>query len=284
MLHKAKRGFTLIELLVVIAIIAILAAILFPVFAQAREKARQIACLSNCKQIGTGTLMYSQDYDEAIVPWLRAANYSGEPRLNRLWVGLIQPYIKSGNGYNPPTGTMACPSWSQSNFEKGAATPDCDNSDLASYFSPPPDPVELYSHYGVAYQPNQDPTTLAPCLTDRFNDACNDCGTQDNPCYMEPGSLVYPAASGGLTTYMAAVKRPSETAIVSDGITSVGGGYFLIAMGCEAQQIHNGGGNFVFLDGHAKRIIGNAYRYEFQRPSDGKWVMTYFTYSEEPGS
>jgi prepilin-type N-terminal cleavage/methylation domain-containing protein/prepilin-type processing-associated H-X9-DG protein len=66
MLHSRRRSsaFTLIELLVVIAIIAILAAILFPVFAQAREKARAISCLSNLKQIGTATMMYMQDYDE----------------------------------------------------------------------------------------------------------------------------------------------------------------------------------------------------------------------------
>src|SRR5579862_9180182 len=64
-----KTAFTLIELLVVIAIIAILAAILFPVFAQAREEARSISCLSNTKQMALAQLMYAQDYDESIVPW-----------------------------------------------------------------------------------------------------------------------------------------------------------------------------------------------------------------------
>src|SRR5438067_8373067 len=61
---RHRNAFTLIELLVVIAIIAILAAILFPVFAQAREKARQSTCLSNCKQMGTAAMLYLQDYDE----------------------------------------------------------------------------------------------------------------------------------------------------------------------------------------------------------------------------
>ena len=68
---RKRRGFTLIELLVVIAIIAILAAILFPVFAQAREKARQATCLSNLRQVDVATQMYMQDYDEA-VPWAGA--------------------------------------------------------------------------------------------------------------------------------------------------------------------------------------------------------------------
>ena len=74
---RNRRGFTLIELLVVIAIIAILAAILFPVFAQAREKARQTTCLSNMKQMGTAIMMYVQDYDE-VTPANRTA---GAPPL-----------------------------------------------------------------------------------------------------------------------------------------------------------------------------------------------------------
>jgi len=71
-----RKGFTLIELLVVIAIIAILAAILFPVFARAREKARQTSCLSNVKELGLGLMMYVQDYDECF-PYGRHTDTSG---------------------------------------------------------------------------------------------------------------------------------------------------------------------------------------------------------------
>ena len=89
--HRQHRGFTLIELLVVIAIIAILAAILFPVFAQAREKARAISCLSNLKQIGTGMIMYTQDYDENLCP-----PFNGTTGPNAMtWDRLVQPYIKN---------------------------------------------------------------------------------------------------------------------------------------------------------------------------------------------
>ncbi len=97
-----RTGFTLIELLVVIAIIAILAAILFPVFAQAREKARQATCQSNLKQIGLSTLMYAQDYDETMPG-------SGSSATGGDLTGLLGPYIKQSSGQ----GIWRCPSHAQ---------------------------------------------------------------------------------------------------------------------------------------------------------------------------
>lgn len=93
-----KSAFTLIELLVVIAIIAILAAILFPVFARARENARRSSCQSNLKQIGLGFLQYAQDYDE---------NFPTGPRgfLGQGWGGTLNPYIKSAQVFKCPSDT-----------------------------------------------------------------------------------------------------------------------------------------------------------------------------------
>jgi prepilin-type N-terminal cleavage/methylation domain-containing protein/prepilin-type processing-associated H-X9-DG protein len=98
----ARAGFTLIELLVVIAIIAILAAILFPVFAQAREKGRQASCLNNAKQMGLGMVMYVQDYDETF-PWgnLDASILGGKPSIR--WYQVIEPYVKNASVRNCPS-------------------------------------------------------------------------------------------------------------------------------------------------------------------------------------
>jgi prepilin-type N-terminal cleavage/methylation domain-containing protein/prepilin-type processing-associated H-X9-DG protein len=110
---KRSTGFTLIELLVVIAIIAILAAILFPVFALVRDTARQASCTSNLKQIGIAVQMYVQDYDETLPPCVIAV-----PTLNptglftvvtrygfrgRLWASLVQPYTKNSRIFTCPS-------------------------------------------------------------------------------------------------------------------------------------------------------------------------------------
>jgi prepilin-type N-terminal cleavage/methylation domain-containing protein len=115
---RRQRGFTLIELLVVIAIIAILAAILFPVFAQAREAARKTQCLSNVKQLGTATQMYVQDYDGAYYPHRHNVAMGANPLMQDpafaaqitagaqgkyFWISMLQPYTKN-------YGVFKCPS------------------------------------------------------------------------------------------------------------------------------------------------------------------------------
>jgi len=100
--RSAHQGFTLIELLVVIAIISIIAAILFPVFARAREKARQTACLSNTRQIGLALMEYTQDYDETVVLNDNTLGQFGSPAM-KSWIDLLSPYIKGD-------GIFVCPS------------------------------------------------------------------------------------------------------------------------------------------------------------------------------
>jgi prepilin-type N-terminal cleavage/methylation domain-containing protein len=116
-----RSGFTLIELLVVIAIIAILAAILFPVFARAREKARQASCTSNMKQLALGMLMYMQDYDER-APSVLCGRYPGGPTAypqdaccveRNIWAWVVQPYVKNRQ-------IMQCPSANDTDFTRPA--------------------------------------------------------------------------------------------------------------------------------------------------------------------
>jgi len=117
-----RKGFTLIELLVVIAIIAILAAILFPVFARAREKARQSTCLSNVKQLCQAVLMYGQDYDESTLPWNMPAlgNY-------RYWPTNLYPYVMNAQ-------VFLCPSESYNRYS---------NNPYGGY---------IYHNYGLSTQ------------------------------------------------------------------------------------------------------------------------------------
>jgi prepilin-type N-terminal cleavage/methylation domain-containing protein/prepilin-type processing-associated H-X9-DG protein len=258
--NNTKRAFTLVELLVVIGIIGILAAMLFPVFAQAREKARAAVCLSNCKQIGASIMLYADDYDESIVPWLTARETPDQPHSQRIWVAKLQPYIKNGGG-TQASGVFNCPSYTDANLFKASDAPDCDGPGSLEQAFPP---QEVYAHYGIVYQMN----------------GVAGSGTQQDPYYEYAGSYGYPADQGGLTRSLASVMRPAETALVGDGITLYGGGYVVVTAGCEAGQMHQGGGNFVFLDGHAKRLTGNAERILDQQ-TDGSYYKRYFTVSME---
>jgi len=213
-MSKQKCGFTLIELLVVIAIIAILAAILFPVFAQAREKARSISCLSNAKQLGSAIVMYLQDYDEAFPPYVE---YPCEPAHQ--WPALLQPYIKNEGVYKCPSAIPVV----------GALSYRC-----AGY-------GVNYRHMMRCFQP-PNLGLSGPCRTPRF---------------------------------LASVGRPAETMVVADGmaptdeptcVTPNQGWPALYCTVCYPDGVcinplgksnalakrHQGGGNYVFADGHAK--------------------------------
>jgi prepilin-type N-terminal cleavage/methylation domain-containing protein/prepilin-type processing-associated H-X9-DG protein len=116
---KQVKGFTLIELLVVIAIISILAAILFPVFARARENARRTSCMSNLKQLGLGMMQYTQDYDEHF-PIYRAASAITATIRPIGWADIMQPYVKSEQ-------ILQCPS------ESGGPSGDPVSGDYTDY-------------------------------------------------------------------------------------------------------------------------------------------------------
>jgi prepilin-type N-terminal cleavage/methylation domain-containing protein/prepilin-type processing-associated H-X9-DG protein len=112
-MRRSVRGFTLIELLVVIAIIAILAAILFPVFAKAREAARATACKNNLKQIGTGIMMYTQDYDETWfvggscdttgILGIQFGTWPDGTPMYGYWNAVVQPYVKNAQLFRCPS-------------------------------------------------------------------------------------------------------------------------------------------------------------------------------------
>ena len=104
--NQRRSAFTLIELLVVIAIIAILAAILFPVFARARENARRTSCISNLKQIALGLAQYTQDNDERVIPYSSTGGSAGIPFL---WPRVMQPYL-GGKDTAVDSQILVCPS------------------------------------------------------------------------------------------------------------------------------------------------------------------------------
>jgi prepilin-type N-terminal cleavage/methylation domain-containing protein/prepilin-type processing-associated H-X9-DG protein len=221
MQRTRKPAFTLIELLVVIAIIAILAAILFPVFAQAREKARMTACLSNMKQIGLSLTMYAQDYDETF-PFIRFT--SSPPGSNAnwtyVWRNAIRPYLKS-------QGVLACPSNPLSHPQPGK--PSTNN---------PPKPGD-----------NAEGWQSEPSLTMPISYAMNSCAVTWNAADSKAGQTV-PAPR------VASFVRPAETIAICENQwpTSDVHGPDWMWNQCAGLFSHQTGkqANFIFFDGHAK--------------------------------
>jgi prepilin-type N-terminal cleavage/methylation domain-containing protein/prepilin-type processing-associated H-X9-DG protein len=233
-----NKGFTLIELLVVIAIIAILAAILFPVFAKAREKARQITCASNEKQLGLGFLQYSQDYDEK---WPTG----DDGNLGQGWAGEIYSYVKSTGVYHcpdDPTGPQVGSNYTSVPISY-AANLSLLRTDGGSATDPHPGPSisveaapantillsEVIQIYADVTNTNEQPNNTV------VSSVCN--GT----------SSVYPFSNGN-----GSGGQEATGCLGGDNSTcAAGGGHTNVAQ-------HGTGSNFLMCDGHVKWLNGAA--------------------------
>ncbi len=221
-----QRGFTLIELLVVIAIIAVLASILFPVFARAREKARQTSCLSNLKQLATAAAMYGDDYDETLPMWCIGSTSGWPPPPSGqwypyvLWSGLVFPYVKNAN-------VLRCPSLP---LVSVTASSHVDTSGLKC------------ENLGYGWNVGNYETF--------FGEGWNGLG------YGRPDMVAY---DPGTPVSLPDVPQPAETFLIADLATPPLGFFIQYRRPTEAEPpryfaaaTHNGGGNYAFVDGHVK--------------------------------
>ncbi len=215
-LRNSHVGFTLIELLVVIAIISILAAILFPVFATAREKARQSSCASNLKQIGLAAVQYAQDYDEALLPYRYTRPDTSVWYWN--WVGLIYPDVKTVNVFTCPSQSLPK---SVLDYTYFSAT----GGSVARYLSQVPLPAN------------------SPMLADAF-------GGTGVSTYDTTNSIpnIYDPRSAFLVFSMV-IPGNKEDARVVDGQNT---NWVQAGDGAVAAIRHSGGSNYQFIDGHVK--------------------------------
>jgi len=225
---STRLGFTLIELLVVIAIIAILAAILFPVFAQAREKARATSCLSNHKQLALGQLMYGQDYDETFAP-------SSMPNRNPdgsfeghapLWTRLIYPYVKNAQIYREPDNLS----------RTFYAAEDTTNADAKQ---------DVLDHN---YEGEFAGMGRNACLPEQLAVAA--ISEPANSILMADSALKYgiygPSQFEDFGYYLVWWRGTFDSETYCSGINAVGGNYAPPALW------HSNGANVSFFDGHAK--------------------------------
>ena len=224
MKFNRRRGFTLIELLVVIAIIAILAAILFPVFAQAREKARQTSCLSNLRQMSNAVAMYTQDYEGYPI-------YSYPSPSQERWHTILQPYVKNQQVFVCPSSAVQFHFRNMGygyNHQYLARSVSRGGTDWTSesQIEYPADTIAIADAWGTGGWA-QAPQPWSPSV--------NDCNRLLNHGYTVDPPLLPAGSSWGTSC---AVTTP-VAGYPGAGHTRVG-------------YRHNGGANIAFCDGHAK--------------------------------
>jgi len=240
-LLKGRAGFTLIELLVVIAVIAILAAILYPVFSIAREKARQTGCLSNLRQIGTGVQMYLQDYDGTYPtnPWPNGQANPMVPPMD------FSPYYVKLNPYVKNYQLFVCPSrgngkYGQPRLEDLVETEKRDNCNIDTYpQSTPGTNDKLFAR--VSYNYNEQ---LYGTLEVEV------ANTSRMPMMWDGNSIWCGAGAGFQISAVHPMLEPGHT----------GDCYVPAFENGWAVMRHNGGLNMSFADGHVKFVAWNELR------------------------
>lgn len=253
---KRQDGFTLIELLVVIAIIAILASILFPVFAQAKERAKTILCLSNCKQIGIASMLYAGDSDDQLPAWMDyyVAYYSGAPEpaegttILDYWHAKLQPYVKTGNFSSADaanlTGVWHCP-------EAG------DRGDMQYFLNS--DGLTWSNRLSFSYGYNSEIAYGNYPYLLGVPGSTNTGVKYRYPKFSEmdePAQTVFIGDGGGYNGRIAtpyAFNCWQKRAYTNVPAPSPDGSY-----GYECWEVpdrHNNGANYVFCDGHAKFLL-----------------------------
>ena len=240
---RGRRGFTLIELLVVIAIIAILAAILFPVFAQAREAGRKASCTSNMKQIGLAIMMYAGDYDETL-PW--SHNPKG-PVETKGWYDLVESYVKVGTSgaavgwERKKVAFYTCPSFFNSDIPRLPGDPN------PPTFTVAPDPAASYSANGNLMPAQNQTSGWFPArnmvLLASINQAANVVLACHNPATGSGGRYM----TGG-DDYTTGCTGPE-----ADTVPAWNSGIY-----CAGRFQHNKGSVYLLADGHAKWFRGPA--------------------------
>ena len=266
MVMKSKKsGFTLIELLVVIAIIAILAAILFPVFSRAREQARSAACLSHAKQIGLALAMYAQDWDEVLPIQIIPCHWGvygaqGNPYGPLMWTEQLYPYVKNWQVFSCPSASQTCTEWNACCYPGAAGRP---QNNVATW----------------------NPATGAAC-----NYGYNEAIMHDGwvPTWGVRGIRPIQCALGA--AHLARLISPSETPVIADNWNTffsprasdettgilvrtafANGASQGLQCGCfphitdlqaalDTGSRHRGGANLIFADGHAKWYKGDQIR------------------------